>query len=437
MEQADVSRRTLLKGGGAVAAGMSVWQVAGQARASGAATATGNDLAVADRRVDPGNIGPPGTVLEWLDQPAAIPDGAKNVVGDLLVWEQLNSFFTRGEFFWVQHYGQPPIPDPQDWRLRIDGLVDRPTTLSLADLKRRARRAVDFTLECSGNTGLPFFIGGIGTARWAGASLAPLLRRAGIQDGATEVVFWGADKGTVTIRDNGGITSGGRTGIVEPDEGGALDLTITEQFARSMSVEEALSEHNLLCYEMNGRPLPPEHGSPVRLIAPGWYGVANVKWLTRIELRDQRFGGRFMARDYVTIREETGPGGVTVWTFATVGRGRLKSAPAKVVRKANNRHTIVGVAWGAPIAVVEVQIDDGPWRRAKLIGPKPEHGRRGFAWRFWSYEWGQPTPGEHRVTSRAYDVDGNRQPGPNDRFLAAKRTYWESNGWITRRVNIA
>jgi DMSO/TMAO reductase YedYZ molybdopterin-dependent catalytic subunit len=214
-------------------------------------------------------------VLEWLDQPAAIPDGAKNVVGDLLVWEQLNSFFTRGEFFWVQHYGQPPIPDPQDWRLRIDGLVDRPTTLSLADLKRRARRAVDFTLECSGNTGLPFFIGGIGTARWAGASLAPLLRRAGIQDGATEVVFWGADKGTVTIRDNGGITSGGRTGIVEPDEGGALDLTITEQFARSMSLREALRRDNLLCYAMNGEPLPPANGFPVRLIAPGWYGIAN------------------------------------------------------------------------------------------------------------------------------------------------------------------
>jgi DMSO/TMAO reductase YedYZ molybdopterin-dependent catalytic subunit len=431
MEQADVSRRTLLKAGGAVAAGLSTAHVAGAGRALAGGARPGDDLAVTDRHVDPGNLGPPGTVVPWLDQPPVNP--IPEVLGQLLVWESLNSFLTTGDFFYVQHYGQPPIPDDDDWRLTIDGLVDRTMTLSLADLKRRDRRAVDFTLECSGNTAevLPFFIGGIGTARWAGAPLAPLLRRAGIQKEATEVVFWGADKGSVTIRDNSGVTSGGSTGDLV---GGAL--TITEQFARSMSVEEALSEHNLLCYQMNGDPLPPEHGAPVRLIAPGWYGVANVKWLTRIELRDQRFDGRFMARDYVTIREETGPGGVTVWTFATVGHARLKSAPAKVVRTANNRHTIVGVAWGAPISVVEVQIDDGPWRRAKLIGPKPEHGRRGFAWRFWSYDWGRPTGGEHRVTCRAYDGDGNRQPAPTDDIIATRRTYWENNGWITRRVLI-
>jgi DMSO/TMAO reductase YedYZ molybdopterin-dependent catalytic subunit len=434
MEQGDVSRRTLLKGGGAVAAGLSVLQVAGPARAFTGRNAIGDDLAVSHGHVDPRRIGPPGTVLPWDDQPDPIPEPARNVTGNLLQWESLNSFFTpSNNFFWVQHYGRPML-NAQQWRMGIDGLVDRPMTLTLADLKRRDRRAVDFTLECSGNTGLPFFEGGIGTARWAGTPLAPLLRRAGIKKGATEVVFWGADRGTVTIRDNGGITSGGITGKVEPDEGGALDLTITEQFARSMSLEDALSPDNLLCYEMNGGPLPPEHGFPVRLIAPGWYGVANVKWLTRIEVRDQRFVGRFMARDYTTIREETGPGGETVWTFATVGRGRLKSAPAKVVRQANNRHTIIGVAWGAPIAAVEVRIDDGPWRRAELIGPKAQHGHRGFTWRFWSYEWGQPAAGQHRITSRARDVDGNLQPGPTDAFLAAKRTYWESNGWITRLV---
>src|SRR5205085_11152082 len=187
-----------------------------------------------------------------------------------------------------------------------------------------------------------------GNARWAGTRLAPLLEEAGVLEQGTEVVFWGADRGTVTIRDNSGIVSGGKTGVVQPDAEGGLDLTITEQFARSMSLGEALNRHNLLCYEMNGEPLPPKNGFPVRLIAPGWYGVANVKWLTRIEVVDHRYANRFMARDYVTIREETRDGR-TVWTFSTVRHDRLKSAPAKVTRR-RGRYAILGAAWGAPVA---------------------------------------------------------------------------------------
>jgi DMSO/TMAO reductase YedYZ molybdopterin-dependent catalytic subunit len=432
MDESDVSRRTLLKGGGAMIAGLSVLQVAGPTRAFAGSSPQGDATASGD----PGSIGPSGTVIPWLDPPPPVPPDAVNITGNLLQWEHLDSFFTPNDkFFWVKHYELPSL-DAQQWRLGIVGLVDHPTSMSLADLKQRPRRAVDFALECSGNTSAPFFIGAVGNARWAGARLAPLLKEAGIHKQATEVVFWGADSGTVTIRDNVGITSGGDSGTVVPDGSGGLDLTITEQFARSMSVEEALDGENLLCYEMNDRPLPPEHGYPVRLIAPGWYGVANVKWLTHIEVQDQRFGGRFMARDYVSIREEQRPGGETLWTFRTVNHERLKSAPAKVVRQANNRYTIVGVAWGAPIEAVEVRIDDGPWRAATLIGPKPRHHRRSFAWRFWSFEWGAPAAGTHRVTSRAFDVDGNMQPAPNDPFLAARRTYWENNGQITRRVTI-
>ena len=107
----------------------------------------------------------------------------------------------------------------------------------------------------------------------------------------------------------------------------------------------------------------------MRLIAPGWYGVANVKWLTRIEVVDHRYAGQFMARDYVTIREEQRDG-QTVWTFATVSHARLKSAPAKVTRR-GNRYAIMGAAWGAPIAAVQVRIDDGPWRTAQLFDPPP------------------------------------------------------------------
>ena len=161
-----------------------------------------------------------------------------------------------------------------------------------------------------------------------------------------------------------------------------------------MSLEEALSDENLLCYEMNGEPLPREHGFPVRLIAPGWYGVANVKWLTRIEVMDQRYAGRFMARDYVTIREQKRDG-QTVWTFNTVKHDRLKSAPAKVTRR-GDRYSIMGAAWGAPIAEVEVQIDDGPWRTAKLDYRRRAGKRDGFAWSFWTLDWASPPPASTR-----------------------------------------
>jgi DMSO/TMAO reductase YedYZ molybdopterin-dependent catalytic subunit len=412
MQVQDMSRRTLLKGGSAAFAGLTVLRVAGPAHAF------------------PGGHGEE-VVIPWLDQPTEPPFPIPNQ----LVWEELESWLTpANDFFVVSHYNQPAV-DAATWTLGIDGLVARPQSLTLADLKARARREVDFTLECSGNTGLPFFIGGVGNARWAGTPLAPLLRRAGVLKQGREVIFWGADAGEVTIRDNSGVLDGGRTGRVVLDGSGGLDLTITERFARSMTLQEALNPDNLLCYEMNGAPLLREHGFPVRLIAPGWYGVANVKWLSNIEVRDSRHQGRFMARDYVTIREEVRDG-QTVWTFTSVSRDRLKSAPAKVTRQ-GNRYAIMGAAWGAPIARVEVRIDQGPWRAAKLV----RHSHRGkmsreFAWTFWRFPWGNPAPGEHTVTSRAFDVNDNVQPAPNDPYLASKVTYWESNGQITRRVVI-
>jgi DMSO/TMAO reductase YedYZ molybdopterin-dependent catalytic subunit len=431
MEKMDATRRSFLKSGAAALAGMTVLRVAGPSQ----------------------TLGQPGEqVIPWLDQPAANP--VPNIVGNILDWEQLDSWQTpASNFFFVSHYGQPEGLDESAWRVDIAGMVAHPRSLTIAEIKARARHEVDFTLECSGNNGLDFFIGGVGNARWAGTRLAPLLEQAGIQDGAAEVIFWGVDSGPVTVRDNSGVLSAGDTGMGEPDMGGGLDLTVTEQFARSMSVADAMSRDNLLCYEMNDEPLPPEHGFPVRLIAPGWYGVANVKWLTRIEVVDQRWAGRFMARDYVTIREQRRDG-ETIWTFATVGHDRLKSAPAKVTRW-DGGYAIYGAAWGAPVTRVEVQIDDGPWMEASLDalaawGKKPAtppssnfgrpHGDRephGYSWRFWSFAWGEPAAGEHSIRSRAFDIEGNIQPAPDDPFLTSKRTYWESNGQITRRVMIS
>jgi DMSO/TMAO reductase YedYZ molybdopterin-dependent catalytic subunit len=411
----EMSRRSLLKGGGAALAGMSALHVAGPARAIGY---TG------------------GEVIPWLDRvpPNPVPDA----VGNLLDWEALDSWLTpAGNFFTINHYGVPTV-DMTRWRLGVDGLVARPLSLSLNDLRARARREVAFTLECSGNHGFPFFIGGVGNARWGGTPLAPVLERAGLLRQATEVVFWGIDRGPLTIRDNPGVLEPGETGVTTPDEQGQLDLTITEQFARSMTVDEALDPNNLLCYEMNGAPLPHEHGAPLRLIAPGWYGVANVKWLTRIEVIDQRFAGRFMARDYVTIRERAGAE-QAVWTFNNVKHDRLKSAPAKVTRS-RGRYTVMGAAWGAPISDVEVQIDGGRWMSANLDDRRHGHhgprDRSGFAWRFWWFDWGRPSSGEHTIRSRAFDADGRMQPAPEDPFLVSRVTYWENNGQIARRIDI-
>jgi DMSO/TMAO reductase YedYZ molybdopterin-dependent catalytic subunit len=424
----DLSRRTLLKGGSAAFAGLTVLRVSGPAHAF------------------PRQRGGDGEeeVIPWLDQPA--PNPVPQVVPRQLVWEELDSWLTPDDqFFVVSHYGQPAL-DARAWRLGISGLVARPQSLTLDDLKARARREVDFTIECSGNTGLPFLTGAVGNARWTGTPLAPILKQAGVQQQGIEVVFWGADSGQVTIRDNSGVIDPDGNGVVGPrgsgtvvaDGEGGLDLTITEHFARSMSLADALSSDNLLSYEMNDAPLPRAHGFPVRLIAPGWYGVANVKWLTRIEVRDSRFQGRFMARDYVTFREEVHDG-ETVWTFTSVTHDRLKSAPAKVTRR-GDRYAIMGAAWGAPIARVEVQIDDGPWLPARLKRRRPpqsrSRGRSRFAWKFWTLDWGRPAAGEHTIRSRAFDVDGNVQPAPDDPSLAGKVTFWESNGQVTRRVRI-
>ena len=171
-------------------------------------------------------------------------------------------------------------------------------------------------------------------------------------------------------------------------------------------------------------------GRPCGCSRRGWYGIANVKWLDRIEVLDTRFMGQFMARDYVTIREEQRDG-QPVWTETSVGKALLKSAPARVIRQ-DGAYRIMGAAWGAPIASIEVQVDNGPWVQATIdegLGSE-------FTWKFWSVAWANATPGEHSVTSRATDTAGNVQPAMTDPRIANKRTYWESNGQITRRVHL-
>ena len=352
-------------------------------------------------------------LIPWTDQPPALPPPAKAAVKDLVPWEELDHRITPNDkFFSVTHYQWPEI-DPATWRLDVLGHVGAPTHLTLSDLKSRPRQDVTCTVECSGNNGLPFLTSAIGNARWGGTSLADILKAAQIKDGAQEVVFFGTDEGEEVVR-----------------RGTPLELKFTGHFARSMSIDDAMNPNNILCFEMNGAALPAAHGAPVRLIAPGWFGIANVKWLRRIEVRNKPFMGRFMARDYVTVRQEQHDGEMVV-VETSVGRVLLKSAPARVT-ESNGRYRISGMAWGpAPIAAVEVRIDDGAWTKAILA----EADKSPFTWRFWHFDWAA-TPGEHRVTSRAIDTTGNVQPAMNDPIIANKMTYWESNGQITRQVHI-
>jgi len=386
----DLRRRDVLMGGGAFA-GVTLLQGSALAQ-SGPAS---------DR------------LIPWIDQPPPVPHAAKAVKA-LTRGEDLDAWITPNDkFFCIGHYNVPAI-DEKAWRLDVTGLVAKPLTFTLNELKALPREEVTSTVECAGNNGLPFLTSAIGNAQWAGASLAKILKSVQIKSGALEVVFFGADQGEEVLRKET-----------------PLELKFTGNFARSMSIEDAMNPANLLCYEMNGSPLPVANGFPARLIAPGWFGIANVKWLRRIELRDTRFEGRFMGRDYVTVREERRDG-ETIVVENSVGRLLLKSAPSRVTQR-DEHYRITGMAWGpARIAAIEVKIDSEPWRKAVLDGTDTSK----FAWRLWHLDWA-PTPGEHTVTSRAIDKLGNTQPALDEASIANKKTYWESNGQITRHIRIA
>lgn len=386
-----ISRRSLLTSGGAALAGL------GALPFIGAGVAQAMPLQADDE------------VIPWLDQMAENP--VPQVIGNQLVWEKADTWITPNDkFFSIAHYGNPAISAAAaaNWKLDVTGQVYNPLSLSLAQIKNRYRQDVTFTLECSGNHGLPFFHGGIGNARWSGVPLASILYEAGLKDSALEVVFWGADEGEEKVR----------------------DIPMKVNFARAMSVKEALDANILIGYAMNGADLPAANGYPLRLVAPGWYGIASVKWLKRIEVRPQRFQNRFMARDYVTIRKEE-RNGETIWTENLVGKALLKSAPVRVVRN-NGKLRIHGAAWGGPIYRMEFKVDNGDWQFARY-----DQGQTGaYAWSFWSLDWPNASPGEHTISTRAVDWYQNTQPAPTDPSIANKQTYWESNGQITRKVRI-
>jgi len=294
-----------------------------------------------------------------------------------------------GLHYLLTHYDVPDV-DAGSWSLRVRG--EQEVSLGLDEVRARPRVELAVTMECAGNgrarldprpVSQPWLLEAVGTARWAGTPLRPLLEEAGVGEGAVEVLFTGVDRGS---------------------EGGE-----EQAFQRALAVEEALRDEVLLAYEMNGEPLPPQHGYPLRLIVPGWYGMTNVKWLCEIEVLREPFSGYQQLWSY-RVRQTEDEEGEPLQRMLPRSLLVPPGIPEFMTRErfvAAGEVLVQGRAWSglAPVASVEVSADGGSsWAAAEL---EPEEGR--WAWRGWSFRW-QPEPGAYVLCSRARDEAGNEQP---------------------------
>jgi len=335
-------------------------------------------------------VGPPGTAASDQITPEELRLATRN---HGLPLEALAYDVTPvGLHYLLVHY-DIPVVDPLAWRLTLDGCVTRELCLSLDDLRSRPAVTAPVTLECAGNgrarlsprpLSQPWLLEAVGTAEWTGTPVRGLLEEAGLGADAVEVLFGGLDRGV---------------------EGGE-----EQQYERSLPVAEALRDEVLVAYAMNGQPLPPQHGFPLRLVVPGWYGMTSVKWLERITVLDAPFDGYQQARGYrlrmspdeegepvtrMVPRSLMVPPGIP--DFATRER-RVRAGPCR----------LSGRAWSglAPIRRVEVSADGGSsWGDARL-GPQASR----WAWRSWEYQWHAGEPGPYELCCRATDAAGNTQP---------------------------
>jgi DMSO/TMAO reductase YedYZ molybdopterin-dependent catalytic subunit len=353
--------------------------------------------------------------VPFTDVPATFnfspPDGARRFL-DLRTIDGLITPTDR--FFFIQHYNKPEL-DAAAYRLKLTGLVSKPTELSLGDLQ--SMRSVDVVngYECSGNSARS--VQGLSSnGRFTGVRLRDVLQRAGVIDKAREVVFFGADKGNedVVFRQQ--------------------TLKMQQQFARSITLENAMKPEPLLAWALNGQPLRRDHGFPIRVIMPGWYGVANVKWLSEIRLQENRFLGNYQARWYRTVRAVGGSGELTdpetQFIETEVTKLNLKSVIARV-RRTGGAHLVLGYVLndGTPLRSVEVKVDNGPWQRATLDPANTQ-----FSWKLFTFRWEGATPGEHTLVSRATDANGVVQPTVEE--LGRKKTFLEDNSQSPRKVMI-
>lgn len=296
-----------------------------------------------------------------------------------------------GMHYLLTHF-DVPFADEQDWKLDIEGEVDRPVSLSMSQIRSMETIEMPVTLECAGNgralcekrnRSMPWHNEAVGTSTWIGTPLADVLETIGIRDTAVEIAFIGADRG--------------------------FDKGHEHNFGRSLTVGQAANRDILLVHGMNGAPLLPQHGYPLRLIVPGWYGMASVKWLNRIEVLDRPYDGfqQIETYRYRKTREEPGdpvsairvkslmiPPGIPDW----YSRKRIVDAGTT---------TVLGRAWsgnGVAVEKVEFSHDGQAWHPARLhprIGP--------YAWTQWEVDW-NAVPGQYELSCRATDKQGNTQP---------------------------
>ena len=354
--------------------------------------------------------------VPFTDYPANFVTGPADGARRVLDLRKIDGLITpTDQFFFIQHYDKPQV-DGASYRLKLTGLVSKPTELSLADLQSMRATDVVNGYECSGNS--PRGMQGLSSCgRFTGVRLRDVLRRVGVADSAREVVFFGADKGPedVVFR--------------------TTTLKVQQQFARSITIENALKPEPILAWALNGQPLGRDHGFPLRVLMPGWYGVANVKWLSEIHLQEERFLGNYQARHYRTVWAVGGTGELndpgTQFVEREVSKLNLKSVIARV-RKSADAHTVHGYVLndGTPLRSVEVKVDDGPWQRATLDPANTQ-----YSWKLFSWRWQGAKPGEHTLVSRVTDVNGVVQPTATE--LARKKTFLEDNSQFPRKLTIA
>ena len=338
------------------------------------------------------------------------PDRQKNLVpieNEPLIGETppgaFVSWLTANPHFYVRNHFSIPHISCSAWNLTVDGLVSRVSALSIEALKSLPRVTLPVTMECAGNNrsdleppapGNQFQSGAISTAYWAGARLSDVLSSAGVESGAMEVLFEAHDSGKPA-----------------PD---AQEMP----YLRSLPIDIAMHPDTMLAYEMNGQPLPPEHGHPIRLIVPGWYGMASVKWLKRITVLDRKFSGFFQTDRYIV---EDDSGNAQPLTSIGVKSVIGNIANGDVVRL--GRVCVEGMAWsgGERIARVDVSVDGGAsWTPAEIVGPTER-----YAWQQWHFSWTPETAGCYTLQSRATDAGGNVQPD---------ETRWNRLGYMVNGI---
>jgi DMSO/TMAO reductase YedYZ molybdopterin-dependent catalytic subunit len=389
------SRRTLLKQLGLAGLGLSIAEIPGWALPRGSSAA----LVAADEDIVP-----------FTDIPATF-NPTPSATNRFLDIRTINGPFTpREQFFTTQHYGHPEV-DPAAFRLKVTGLVERPKSLSLDEIRKMRSTELVAGFECSGNSARP--IQGLASnGRWTGVPLKTILDQAGVKAAAREFVFFGADHAEEEV------------------EFRAQKFKVEQQFGRSLSREHAMSPEPFLAYAMNGEPLTKHQGFPLRLLVPGWYGVANVKWLSHINVQEEQYLGKFQARWYRTLKGET-LDGETQWKETAISHMRLKSVIARVSRD-GARHKVLGFVLndGTPLKSVEVKVDDGPWQPATMDSETSSK----YSWKLFTYSWSGAKPGEHTLVSRATDVRGEVQPTAAD--LENKKTFLEDNAQFPRKLVI-